>query len=97
MAKFKYLGPDPVSIRGIDFTPGEPVEVEDEANVAKFRALTSFEEVDGEDSNGEPKKRGPGRPKLSEEAKTARAAEKQKYTPIATDVGPHDSWDEDDA
>jgi hypothetical protein len=102
MAHFKYNGSDnfkddDLTLYGVEFEKGEVSEVTNEYAIAKFRGhphfMEAFEEVE---EPTEPKKRKPGRPRLTDEEKAARAeAKRQEAAAIQTDLGPNDAWDED--
>jgi hypothetical protein len=103
MAHFKFKGSDSFpqddcTFYGFQFERGEVTDVENEYVADKLRKhfTEAFEEVG---APSEPKRR-PGRPRLTDEAKAARAAEKEarvEKAPIQTDLGPGDAWEEGNA
>jgi hypothetical protein len=82
VAKFKYVGSEQfkdesVTFYGCSFKRGEVTEVPDEyaANKLRNHFEEAFEEVEGDEENGAPKKRG--RPKKTDEEREAEKAERE--------------------
>jgi hypothetical protein len=85
VAKFLYKGSDAigraekVSLYGANFKMGEVSEVENEYGANKLRTVwkEGFEEVDAEDDDDEKPRRGPGRPRKTDEEREAEKAERE--------------------
>jgi hypothetical protein len=85
VARFRYIGSDDIgradkmSLYGTNFKMGEVSEVDNEYGAQKLRTVWkgAFEEVEGDDDDEDKPRRGPGRPRKTDEEREAEKAERE--------------------